>query len=97
MRISDWSSDVCSSDLTDRHDPVDRLVEILPALQSHLGTAIGGSPVVQQLTGITVLIAAEGESDDVHVVFLYCVEQGRSPTATEIGRASRRARVCQYV
>src|SRR3546814_10234826 len=27
MRISDWSSDVCSSDLADREDDLDHLVE----------------------------------------------------------------------
>src|SRR3546814_2585916 len=31
MRISDWSSDVCSSDLLDQR----RVIEVLPALRDH--------------------------------------------------------------
>src|SRR3546814_4245241 len=64
MRISDWSSDVCSSDLPSiQYDPSQ--------------TALGLCPLDQSLSG----------PDHALPVFAYC----------QIGRASCRERVCQYV
>src|SRR3546814_14336471 len=50
MRISDWSSDVCSSDLTRQvpgfHDALQvGLVEISPALRERQREALGSRPV----------------------------------------------------
>src|SRR3546814_9790275 len=67
MRISDWSSDVCSSDLIGAAVTVD-------------GRYVGRSPVsVNDLTA------------GPHTVVM------KHDTGTEIGRASCRERVCQYV
>src|SRR3546814_2283281 len=82
MRISDWSSDVCSSDL-ELHDhrdlelrhqlarPVEGLLELV------------GAPHADRL--------AAQPLGDGHVVDAVLAEVG------QIGRASCRERVCQYV
>src|SRR3546814_1020808 len=96
MRISDWSSDVCSSDLV-----------LLRPEQLRL-EATGDGPVARVRSvdfyghdsriwlelpdGITVSARLEGADlptagDDVAI----------SVHGTEIGRASCRGRVCQYV
>src|SRR3546814_3611601 len=69
MRISDWSSDVCSSDLIDTalHDLVMRRAEVA----ARIGAAKNG--------GASPDKALQGKGGD------------------EIGRASWRERVCQYV
>src|SRR3546814_8860094 len=83
MRISDWSSDVCSSDL---HHPEERkmrgdhdnarkhAVEINPPCPPHA----------------TVLRWKGAQSVEAPV-------KPQLPIHCEIGRASCRARVCQYV
>src|SRR3546814_5264956 len=69
MRISDWSSDVCSSDLVDRRQ--------------------GGAV-------IAVADQLAGDSDtDIVLCFQRAAADVRSED--EIGRASCRERVCQYV
>src|SRR3546814_3056569 len=81
MRISDWSSDVCSSDLGDLHGLCPR-----PAL---LFQGAGADP--------------GGESGERRRVAHVCAEDDRGtaggtlPGTQEIGRASCRERVCQYV
>src|SRR3546814_6726328 len=73
MRISDWSSDVCSSDLSLR----------LAAPQRE--------PRVRQQ--VVVAVAAT-----VRALRSSCTPQGSATgMRTEIGRASCRERVCQYV
>src|SRR3546814_17592829 len=81
MRISDWSSDVCSSDLSGlaRHEQADVVVELIggsdgPALTLARETLKQGRHFV---TANKAMIAHHG------------LEQ--------IGRASCRERVCQYV
>src|SRR3546814_10188237 len=66
MRISDWSSDVCSSDLLTHQFGRQQLVE-LGVVEAAALDAGGG----------TVVVAARDQD--------------------QIGRASCRARVCQYV
>src|SRR3546814_5075830 len=73
MRISDWSSDVCSSDLTttgvavnERHEQTDSAIHRLDEIGTNL---------------------------DVVLV----LDRDVSTPADEIGRASCRERVCQYV
>src|SRR3546814_1853426 len=86
MRISDWSSDVCSSDLRPR----------LPlAGEPHLGAGLdpGGELEVDRL--------AVGQRDALHRLRRR-VEEGNGEAigdvgALQIGRASCRERVCQYV
>src|SRR3546814_7396704 len=70
MRISDWSSDVCSSDLIDSRDFLDAKLRAKAAALLPDGTRI----------------AFTGGSD-----------MGDHNAIWEIGRASCRERVCQYV
>src|SRR3546814_13851637 len=82
MRISDWSSDVCSSDLREFRKP---LVVFTPkSLLRH-------KRCVSDL-------AAFGPGSCFHRV-LYCDDRPSKPkdAKQEIGRASCRARVGQYV
>src|SRR3546814_1777363 len=113
MRISDWSSDVCSSDLltfdftdnehrmsdylTDRLEEIAKVMQpreiksnrrkghysIVPYQTTHNtgGTIMGTSPRDSVVNPFL-------QSWDVHNVFVM---------GAEIGRASCRARVCQYV
>src|SRR3546814_4157889 len=77
MRISDWSSDVCSSDLLEKAD-------IASEIHIPAGTTASIS------TGLTIAVPAGLEA------------QARASSSLpdgllEIGRASCRERVCQYV
>src|SRR3546814_16842419 len=87
MRISDWSSDVCSSDLVDLGG---RLGE-----REVGGPEAGGDPLTEHRGGEVVQRALQvGHRDalvDHQAVDL--VEDRR----VQIGRAPRRERVCQYV
>src|SRR3546814_5297135 len=88
MRISDWSSDVCSSDLRDRsRRPVFRLEEYLRlALPSQIAGCI------EQLAHPRHFRRSIGQDQRF--------EDGAQPCLArsgEIGRASCRERVCQYV
>src|SRR3546814_1046934 len=82
MRISDWSSDVCSSDLARReeHDWTLRA---------------GGAGAVRTLRGGDRRLADRGLSRRAAGG---AQRRGGGPDAgAEIGRASCRERVCQYV
>src|SRR3546814_4616878 len=82
MRISDWSSDVCSSDLT--------IVEVFGAAVTERYQIITEHRPGRIITFDSGL--GEGRADDVVIVQI--VQSGRT---REIGRASCRDRVCQYV
>src|SRR3546814_5126198 len=73
MRISDWSSDVCSSDLTRRKSIVD--VRNFPP----------GSVLTENAMHSQILDGTRGAG------------MQRQTKCGEIGRASCRERVCQYV
>src|SRR3546814_19452300 len=86
MRISDWSSDVCSSDLT----------QVDPHLLCHGNQvhAIGGGaaedPRLQALDELEVLLGlGDAEREECSTDPLDALDQ--------IGRASCRERVCQSV
>src|SRR3546814_6239771 len=87
MRISDWSSDVCSSDLPSVWSSADRTATKSPRI-SWLGirkTACprgGGICLTEPIVGVTIRPTV--------LPFLLKV-------APKIGRASCRERVCQYV
>src|SRR3546814_10495520 len=83
MRISDWSSDVCSSDLQPAPPGVDGIDEHEGDEALHVAGAAGVKPVV--LSG-----QREGIGAPVLAV-------DRNDIDMEIGRASCRERVCQYV
>src|SRR3546814_4740507 len=93
MRISDWSSDVCSSDLRDLPRLVRELGELLRDLKPDV-------VVVHHLNwfGVELLALLRRVRPKARVVFvahdlyLVCPNDG-----LKIGRASCRERVCQYV
>src|SRR3546814_2101588 len=98
MRIIDWSSDVCSSDLV---QPV-ALRFFHRGQRSDYNAFVGEQNLLQNLW---YLLGTTGVV--VEAVFLEampaqaCEQMGRSQVAArahhEIGRASCRERVCQYV
>src|SRR3546814_3446297 len=83
MRISDWSSDVCSSDLRQQHDPQQGHARPCVAARD-LGAGDLGA-IDLGLKRIAPCIA------DFAMYFL------TRKRADQIGRASCRERVCQYV
>src|SRR3546814_5416030 len=100
MRISDWSSDVCSSDLelvsasgqrfVERSDPRDVVADggaaphrQLAADEVH-GLDAVGALVDRRDAGVAEVLGDAGLLDVAHA-------------AEQIGRASCRGRVCQYV
>src|SRR3546814_12491684 len=100
MRISDWSSDVCSSDLTG--------VTFVPSLieTPHLGLiVIGlGMTIRPNIFLDTISLSLPKRPDDRPVACpLYVIPGQHTPggrpheSGREIGRASCRDRVCQYV
>src|SRR3546814_10870479 len=95
MRISDWSSDVCSSDLLSPEQT--RIVVVLAALPTAQNAFL-----FSQRYGVGVLIAR----DTIFVTTLGCIPVLFLAAALlpcpaspphPIGRASCRERVCQYV
>src|SRR3546814_13736067 len=104
MRISDWSSDVCSSDLN-RRAPYN--VEVNPAGQTPALELDDGS-ILTEITAICeyleerfpapILIGATPEERAVTRMWTRRVDlKICEPLTNEIGRASCRERVCQYV
>src|SRR3546814_16791415 len=86
MRISDWSSDVCSSDLG------------LPPQQIICRAFLAAPPSAAR----TAPMSASPNVDPAFTRRLYgrrqghALRQGQATLVEEIGRASCRARVCQY-
>src|SRR3546814_4985152 len=99
MRISDWSSDVCSSDLPEE-------VALLPAPQRRLllgdlaAPPDAGDRALDQLeTGLRPQLLDVGQALDQVGVGLQDVADlpAGAEQQGQIGRASCRERVCQYV
>src|SRR3546814_12089411 len=107
MRISDWSSDVCSSDLLDSGDLV-----ILPAASSSVGLAAiqiaiqrGAIPVAttrlphkkQRLldAGAHDVIVTQEEDLTARLAEITAGRHAQVIFDPEIGRASCRERVCE--
>src|SRR3546814_19208912 len=96
MRISDWSSDVCSSDLAVAHYDIgeQRLVagDVVIGTEHTLATEGEGHVVGGHLVAVMELHArTQGQFDGALVDALPAGRQAR-----EIGRASCGERVCQY-
>src|SRR3546814_1835391 len=83
MRISDWSSDVCSSDLLGFRDFIGKDAAHAHALLVDVQHDAGG------LFQIHSEKALERQDDELH--------RGVVVVEHQIGRASCRERVCQYV
>src|SRR3546814_10854179 len=86
LRISDWSSDVCSSDL---------MVGERGAQQRRAGGQEDGE-FVAALARDDGMMAA-GAAQPLGEFAQYAVADRVAVPVVEIGRASCRARVCQYV
>src|SRR3546814_6566541 len=82
MRISDWSSDVCSSDLEDTKN-----VDAFSCWRN-------GQPFVFLNTFKS---AERSRFDAAHELAHLVLHRHGGPQGREIGRASCRERVCQYV
>src|SRR3546814_4994401 len=82
MRISDWSSDVCSSDL----------VAKIPQEASKTRDITGGLPRVADL-----FEARKPKDPAILAEISGVVSFGKDTKGKQIGRASCRERVCQYV
>src|SRR3546814_12885039 len=108
MRISDWSSDVCSSDLvknevliiamTNRIDMIDPAIQRRGRFDHVIKVDFASEIEVQSL--LDKLLSALPKESDVDSKPLAQELAGRplSDVAfVEIGRASCRERVCQYV
>src|SRR3546814_17530183 len=101
MRISDWSSDVCSSDLVLRvtrdsaAGSFPLLDAIMAAIVEGLSATVGDDPcpagdrarAADRARGFVL----SGDAQDVAVALIAPLRP------REIGRASCRERVCQYV
>src|SRR3546814_12268480 len=99
MRISDWSSDVCSSDLT--ADNLKKSGALIPGIRPGKATADYVDSVLTRLTAagaaymVIVCLLPEFLRKDLGASFYF---GGTSLLiVVEIGRASCRERVCQYV
>src|SRR3546814_19510969 len=101
MRISDWSSDVCSSDLSVPVGNGARQFRFLPALPADRWLSLGYASPGRRFggrCGCSVLVAyvilgVLGAS--IQIVALPLLAELHK--SAEIGRASCRERVCQYV
>src|SRR3546814_4651943 len=89
MRISDWSSDVCSSDL--EFDTGLTVLWSAVALIALLGAALawGTDRLVRPLTSLAARISRLRPDQPGQRLEI--------PSKAQIGRASCRERVCQYV
>src|SRR3546814_5867123 len=97
MRISDWSSDVCSSDLRGnrpavckllehaRQHRLDRVEDVILRHEAHLEVEL--IEFAGRAVGARILVAKAGRDLEIAV-------EARDH---QIGRASCRERVCQYV
>src|SRR3546814_13266362 len=108
MRISDWSSDVCSSDLTRQGSAVERREgaatrnrrRIHPAAtcgsQEQAPQRLTGNELMRKSTllcavSLAAVLASPAVAQELTIGI------SAEPSALEIGRASCRERVCQYV
>src|SRR3546814_9912968 len=108
MRISDWSSDVCSSDLVD-HEVEGILVEIIDAIEgsvdhkSSCSARLGWSQLLQYLDRrlqLHLFGRVKIDRNEEAGQWKHRAAADRDIAAhvpQEIGRASCRERVCHYV
>src|SRR3546814_10998608 len=98
MRISDWSSDVCSSDLLERSPPPaedQRSIKASMAGWEAVTRSLEGSgPIAGRLRPGRGCRSTAAINYTWHFSDLVKL---RGPRARKIGRASCRERVCQYV
>src|SRR3546814_13720298 len=98
MRISDWSSDVCSSDLSILREAADWRLRKIPVRALYPLCAL-------LLSFVLPLASASDQALWAHSTLNQILKRGELRVGVEagympfekIGRASCRARVCQYV
>src|SRR3546814_9519942 len=92
MRISDWSSDVCSSDLIFRRLVADAEVLVRQALAANLKTT------ADLPHDLAVALARDVDSVSLPVLkYSEVLTDDDLIEIVQIGRASCRERLCQYV
>src|SRR3546814_8697338 len=91
MRISDWSSDVCSSDLLLRSLRGSVLIQVFPCA---VDMGAHGQKMALNEVRLARRRHADGNVGLAHGEVELAVAQDK---ADQIGRASCRERVCQYV
>src|SRR3546814_11550562 len=96
MRISDWSSDVCSSDLVLAGSPDAPMTATLRGLIKREIAFISFNSFLQSRRRRAVHLFASGMLAPPHDVRPWCSKRP-VPGCLEIGRASCRERVCQSV
>src|SRR3546814_17463426 len=98
MRISDWSSDVCSSDLPDMAELAlaARLAHELAFGLDRLAVGLAVGDLRLADIGLDVELAPPAVDEDVQVQLPHAGDDGLAGLF-EIGRASCRERVCNYV
>src|SRR3546814_15312440 len=101
MRISDWSSDVCSSDLHKLElnaaaidDDIDACWEVLAEPVQTVMRRYGLPQPYEQLKALT---RGKGINREGLTEFIGGLDLPAEPKARQIGSASCRERVCQYV
>src|SRR3546814_3756873 len=102
MRISDWSSDVCSSDLPETSSMADAIVESRGWLEQMIADAVddqrnGFRAGWINTTAITALLRQNQKDASGRSIGQALEALGYHRIDREIGRASGRERVCQYV
>src|SRR3546814_7776641 len=106
MRISDWSSDVCSSDLMDAAElPPERYARVLADLSRINALTLAQRPTLGFLDRLRargvgdrpwrILDVGFGAGDMLARIARW--GERRGVALDQIGRASCRERVCQYV
>src|SRR3546814_15487956 len=99
MRISDWSSDVCSSDLCSENTEL--ITDILRDEWGFDGLVMSdwyGTHSTAPATLAGLDLEMPGPPENRGPALRAAVDSGEVPTSVlEIGRASCRDRVCQYV
>src|SRR3546814_18958949 len=99
MRISDWSSDVCSSDLLPEALMLGVKPQKLDEVAAAIAPRIKGVPLLLSiLAGVEVAALAKRYEEKAIVRVMPNLPFGLGTgVVAQIGRASGRARVCQYV
>src|SRR3546814_10217410 len=94
MRISDWSSDVCSSDLRTLQPRAELVERVARTIIDGRARGRGGRAVDSGRAEVDVDLL-----DQLGIELLVRIERviARIVERDEIGRASCRERVCQYV
>src|SRR3546814_17664267 len=102
MGISDWSSDVCSSDLTAEEQRLEAR-DLAEALDLPIGNAVDfwTAASLFSAAGLTAIVYGPGDIPPPHTadewVALEQLQRSGASVARKIGKKSCRERVCQYV